>query len=108
MSIDSRRSHRRTLRGIVFVPWVFAIAAGLGTPAATPVAVAGPVPIACAANEYENIDGVCVLRPESVPGDAVPAGATARCRDGDYSFTRHRRGACSGHEGVAQWLVSVP
>jgi hypothetical protein len=104
MTIGSGRSHRRTIHGIVFFPWVFAVAAGLGTP----VAVADPIPIACAANEYQNLDGVCVLRPESVPGDVVPAGATAHCRDGDYSFTRHRRGACSGHGGVAQWLVSLP
>ena len=34
----------------------------------------------------------------------VPAGATARCRDGTYSFSGSRRGTCSRHRGVAQWL----
>lgn len=33
-----------------------------------------------------------------------PAGATALCRDGTYSFSQSRRGTCSHHGGVAQWL----
>jgi len=33
-----------------------------------------------------------------------PAGATALCRDGSYSFSQHRQGTCSGHRGVAVWL----
>ncbi|KAA2266180.1 DUF3761 domain-containing protein [Solihabitans fulvus] len=41
-------------------------------------------------------------RPVQAPGP--PAGATARCRDGEYSFSQHRSGTCSGHGGVAQWL----
>ena len=47
-------------------------------------------------------DGQCVQRPTYSP--TVPAGATARCRDGTYSFSQHRQGTCSGHGGVAQWL----
>jgi len=33
-----------------------------------------------------------------------PAGATALCRDGTYSFSKNRRGTCSHHGGVAKWL----
>lgn len=33
-----------------------------------------------------------------------PAGATAECRDGTYSFSRSRRGTCSHHGGVKRWL----
>jgi hypothetical protein len=33
-----------------------------------------------------------------------PAGATARCRDGHYSFSQHHSGTCSDHGGVAVWL----
>lgn len=33
-----------------------------------------------------------------------PAGASAICRDGTYSYSAHRRGTCSWHGGVAQWL----
>jgi|SRR5581483_399596 len=33
-----------------------------------------------------------------------PPGATARCRDGTFSFSQHHSGTCSHHGGVAQWL----
>jgi hypothetical protein len=36
---------------------------------------------------------------------AAPVGATARCRDGTYSFGQQQRTACSGHHGVEQWLM---
>jgi uncharacterized protein YgiM (DUF1202 family) len=36
--------------------------------------------------------------------NSSPAGATALCRDGAYSFSRNRRGTCSRHGGVARWL----
>lgn len=51
---------------------------------------------------YTNVDGERV--PSPVHSRSVPAGATARCGDGTYSFSRHRRGTCSHHGGVAQWL----
>jgi hypothetical protein len=41
--------------------------------------------------------------PEPVLG-GPPPGATARCRDGTYSFSQHRSGTCSHHGGVAAWL----
>ncbi|MEW6737165.1 MAG: DUF3761 domain-containing protein [Acidobacteriota bacterium] len=34
----------------------------------------------------------------------VPPGATAICRDGTYSYSQSRRGTCSHHGGVRQWL----
>jgi endonuclease YncB( thermonuclease family) len=33
-----------------------------------------------------------------------PAGATAICNDGTYSYSRHRRGTCSWHGGVRRWV----
>ena len=51
---------------------------------------------------YTNVDGNQVHRP--MRSATVPAGATARCNDGTYSFSRHRRGTCSHHGGVAAWL----
>ncbi|MGV7959743.1 DUF3761 domain-containing protein [Photorhabdus tasmaniensis] len=30
--------------------------------------------------------------------------ATARCRDGSFSYSQHRRGTCSHHGGVDKWL----
>jgi len=35
---------------------------------------------------------------------SAPPGATARCRDGTYSFSQHHSGTCSHHGGVAVWL----
>lgn len=34
----------------------------------------------------------------------APSGASARCRDGTYSYSRNRRGTCSHHGGVREWL----
>lgn len=30
-------------------------------------------------------------------------GATAKCKDGTYSYAKHHQGACSHHGGVAEW-----
>ena len=54
-------------------------------------------------NTYVNSDGNVVHSP-AYSNDGVPAGATAQCRDGTYSFSQHRSGTCSGHMGVATWL----
>ena len=35
---------------------------------------------------------------------SAPPGATARCRDGTYSYSKHHSGTCSHHGGVAVWL----
>jgi len=35
---------------------------------------------------------------------AAPPGATALCRDGTYSYSKHHSGTCSHHGGVAKWL----
>jgi hypothetical protein len=51
---------------------------------------------------YTNVDGNKVQSPTKY--DGVPAGASARCGDGTYSFSQNRRGTCSHHGGVAEWL----
>lgn len=64
---------------------------------------AAPMPqAACGPDTYRNVDGNCIPRPKAAPGP--PAGATAHCKDGTYSFSAHRSGTCSGHGGVAEWL----
>lgn len=50
---------------------------------------------------YRNIDHEYVQSPTYYK--TRPAGATALCRDGTYSFSRHRRGTCSHHGGVKIW-----
>jgi hypothetical protein len=56
----------------------------------------------CTNGTYENSSGNTVCKPEE--SLTVPAGATARCEDGTYSFSEHRSGTCSYHGGVAEWL----
>lgn len=51
---------------------------------------------------YTNTYGERVQSPTYY--QTAPAGATALCQDGTYSFSRSRRGTCSHHGGVARWL----
>jgi hypothetical protein len=53
-----------------------------------------------------GIVATCVMFAASARG-GPPPGATARCRDGTYSFSAHRSGTCSHHGGVARWLSST-
>ncbi len=48
---------------------------------------------------YTNVDGNHINSPSS-----DPAGASAQCTDGTYSYSAHRQGTCSHHGGVARWL----
>ncbi|MDT8911618.1 DUF3761 domain-containing protein [Amycolatopsis sp. PS_44_ISF1] len=74
-------------------------------PAAQAPATHAPAPAThapaaeCGGDYYVNSSGNCVHRPSS-----NPAGATALCKDGSYSYSQHRSGTCSGHGGVKNWL----
>jgi 5-methylcytosine-specific restriction endonuclease McrA len=48
-----------------------------------------------------------VLAVPAAVASSPPPGATALCRDGTYSFSRHRSGTCSYHGGVARWLTGT-
>jgi uncharacterized protein YraI len=52
---------------------------------------------------YVNAMGLFVSSPRT-NAEGPPPGASARCRDGTYSFSRSRSGTCSHHDGVARWL----
>lgn len=56
----------------------------------------------CTNGSYVNSAGNTVCSPEA--SSSVPAGATAQCSDGTYSFSQSRSGTCSHHGGVAVWL----
>jgi hypothetical protein len=51
---------------------------------------------------YRNTNGYRVQSPTKY--NSQPSGASALCNDGTYSFSRNRRGTCSGHGGVRKWL----
>jgi hypothetical protein len=71
-------------------------------PKAAAKTTATHAPAACGGDYYVNSDGNCIHRPAQA--DSAPSGATAKCKDGTYSFSAHRSGTCSGHQGVAAWL----
>jgi hypothetical protein len=70
--------------------------------APAPTTSSSPEEAACTNGTYVNSAGKTVCRPEESP--TVPAGATAECADGTYSFSESRSGTCSHHGGVARWL----
>ncbi len=86
------------------------------TPTSTPIPTIQPTPQPTAQpatqnntdsglsndNYYTNTQGNEVHSPAY--SNTVPAGATAICGDGTYSFSQSRRGTCSHHGGVSQWL----
>lgn len=51
---------------------------------------------------YTNSSGNKISSP--VKALITPKGASAKCKDGTYSFSKHRSGTCSGHKGVSKWL----
>jgi hypothetical protein len=63
-----------------------------------------PPPAACPNGTYTNSAGNTVCKPYATPNGEQPAGATAKCEDGTYSFSESRSGTCSHHGGVAEWL----
>ena len=56
----------------------------------------------CPNGTYVNSAGNTVCSPYT--SSSAPAGATAQCGDGTYSFSQSRSGTCSHHGGVASWL----
>jgi hypothetical protein len=74
----------------------------VATPAPTPTPALTPAPTGCTNGTYVNSAGNTVCSPEAAP--SAPAGATAQCGDGSYSFSQSRSGTCSHHGGVATWL----
>lgn len=74
-------------------------------PPAAPRSVTARAAPACdTSTHYVNVSGNCVPR----PGSSTTESPTAVCKDGKPSYSQHRSGTCSGHGGVAQWLVDLP
>ncbi len=54
-------------------------------------------------DHYVNSSGAVVHSPSKSTSGKAPDGATAKCRDGSWSFSQHHRGTCSHHGGVDAW-----
>jgi hypothetical protein len=97
---------RASKLALLLATFVAALAAAGSAPAQSAAApharVAQSAPAfapACSGGYYKNAAGKCVQRPSNDPG-----GATAKCRDGTYSYSQHASGTCSHHGGVARWI----
>src|ERR1700694_3621352 len=93
-----------TLR-TAFIALAFAVA--IGANADTPPPTSPDESQLVEHGHYVNKDGVEVHSPAHSKTAAPPVGATAKCRDGTYSFSQHHSGTCSYHGGVAQWLAGI-
>jgi hypothetical protein len=82
-------------------PTVSAPSTVTAAPTPQPAPQPSPQPV-CANGSYVNSVGNTVCSPQAAP--SAPAGATAKCRDGTYSFSQSRSGTCSHHGGVSEWL----
>lgn len=62
-----------------------------------------------ACSHHGGVAGASSIPPAAGSGakdDNNPAGALAQCKDGMYSHSARRRGACGQHGGVKQWMHS--
>jgi hypothetical protein len=88
-------SAKKVLASLIIVA---ALSLGSITPSVSGAGVTGKTPVANSNKRRARKPPV-----ETKSGQA-PAGATAECRDGSYSYSAHRRGTCSHHGGVKRWL----
>jgi hypothetical protein len=79
-------------------------AAPASTPSAPVMQSPASAPRLVEKGRYVNRDGVLVHSPSHTDTGVPPAGASAQCADGGFSFSQHRRGTCSHHGGVIRWI----
>ena len=73
-----------------------AAAAPASTESASPAAAPAPSAASKAAPAAKSA---------ATAGNTDPTGATAKCKDGTYSKSKHHKGSCSHHGGVAEFLT---
>jgi len=76
-------------------------AAAAATPASTESASPAATPAPSAAASKATPAG----KAAATAGNSDPTGATAKCKDGTYSKSKHHKGSCSHHGGVAEFLT---
>lgn len=99
--MDGVKTNEKEISNTITVPPINEVIAK-GTKAPEPQPQIQASSPSCPNGTYVNSYGNTVCRPYESSG--APAGATAQCKDGTYSFSQSRRGTCSGHGGVAVWL----
>jgi hypothetical protein len=110
MSVEDRQDRCMVSRAskltLVLAALVASLAAAGSAPAQSVVAPHARIAYSalaftpsCQRGYYKNASGKCVQSPSK-----DPSGATAKCRDGTYSYSQHASGTCSHHGGVARWI----
>jgi Protein of unknown function (DUF3761) len=104
-----RKTSRRSNAAVLFATIAAALSVATGATAYAPnhVQLAQAVHVqpaagsssSCKSGYYKNVSGHCIHSPSSSAN-----GATARCRDGSYSYSEHASGTCSHHGGVSRWI----
>jgi hypothetical protein len=110
-------SHQAWLRSfvatLVLAAFALPLHAQLAPPPSAPTAPAAPTKaepneaFLQTHNHYVNKAGQDVHSPAKSVDGQVPSGASAKCRDGSYSFSKSRRGTCSRHGGVGTWMLAL-
>lgn len=73
--------------------------------AAAKSAAATATPVTPTPKQQKKIDRKAAKNDKKADKPVVDAkNATAKCKDGTYTATTSRSGACSGHGGVAEWM----
>jgi len=74
------------------------VAVMFSTPIGAPIAAFITAPVVSADDQCGDGFEMSKTTGQCIP---APPGATFRCVDGDYSYSKTTRGACSRHGGVA-------
>ncbi len=80
-----------------------AAAAPAATESASPAAAPAPAAESKAAPAASK--SAPAAKSAATAGNTDPTGATAKCKDGTYSKSKHHTGSCSHHGGVAEFLT---
>ena len=82
-----------------------AAAAPAATESASPAAAPAPASSAAASKAAPAAKPTPAAKSAATTGNTDPTGATAKCKDGTYSKSKHHAGSCSHHGGVAEFLT---